>query len=112
MAQLGLDEAGMAATGISTAAIYAFAAYNLFTLPCFAAVSTAKSESSKKGFWVTLAWWLGLSYVVSFIVYWFGTLIEVCWPAAIAVALVVIAGIVLCGLFVTGKIGKKKVATK
>lgn len=112
MAQLGLDEAGMAATGISTAAIYAFAAYNLFTLPCFAAVSTAKSASSKKGFWVTLAWWLGLSYVVSFIVYWFGTLIEVCWPAAIAVALVVIAGIVLCGLFVTGKIGKKKVATK
>ncbi len=107
MGQLGLDEAGMIASGISTAAIYAFAAYNLFTLPCFAAVSTAKSESSKNGFVVTLLWWLGLSYVVSLIVYWFGVLISVCWPVVLILVVFLIAGLVLRALQVNGKLTKK-----
>lgn len=107
MGQLGLDEAGMIASGISTATVYAFAAYNLFTLPCFAAVSTAKSESSKKGFIVTLLWWLGLSYVVSLIVYWYGVLISVCWPVALILVVLLIAGLVLRALQVNGKLTKK-----
>ncbi len=45
MATLGLEEGTI---NLSNAAIYSFAAYNLFTFPCFAALATAKGESSKK----------------------------------------------------------------
>ena len=71
MANLGLEPGTLA---LSNAQIYAFAAYNLITFPCFAAIATAKSESSKKGFLVTILWWVGASYVVSTIVYLIGLL--------------------------------------
>ena len=100
MAQLGLIEGTIV---LSNAAIYSFAAYNLFTLPCFAAVSTAKSESSKKGFLVTIAWWLGLSYVVSAIIYWLGALIEeTLWLGLLAIV-VIIALVVVLGIYVSKK---------
>lgn len=96
LATLGLTEGTM---HLSNAAIYAFAAYNLFTMPCFAAVATAKGESSKKGFWVTLAWWLGGSYVVSAIIFWLGTLCEVLLPVGIIVIVLLIAAIICGGIY-------------
>ena len=76
MAQLGLEEGTI---NLSNGAIYSFAAFNLITFPCFAAIATAKSESSKKGFVVTLIWWIAASYVVSIVVFLIGLLFEVTW---------------------------------
>ena len=41
------------------------------TIPCFAAVATAKGELNKKQFRNTVIFWLVTSYVVSCIVYLF-----------------------------------------
>lgn len=106
MATLGLTEATI---NLSTAAVFSFAAYNLFTLPCFAAVATAKSESSKKGFLVTILWWLGASYVVSFVIYWLGVLLTQSVILGILVILLLVAGLVVLGLYLSGKL-KKKIA--
>ncbi len=100
MESLGLTEGTIA---LSNAAIYAFASYNLFTLPCFAAVATAKSESSKKGFIVTMIWWLSASYVISLVVYWLGTLISYSWILGIVVILVLIAALVFAGISISKK---------
>ena len=103
MASLGLEEGTIE---LSNAAIYAFAVYNLFTLPCMAAVATAKSESSKKGFLVTIAWWLGASYVISLLVYWIGTLCEFSWILGLLVIALLIAGIVVLAMNVSRRVKK------
>lgn len=100
MSSLGLTEETI---GLTNAGIYAFAAYNLFTLPCFAAVATAKSESSKKGFLVTMAWWLGASYVISMMIFWIGKLFEIMWVLGVVAIVVFIAIIVVLGLYVAKK---------
>lgn len=104
MSTLGLTEDTIA---LSNAAIYAFAAYNLFTLPCFAAVATAKSESTKKGFLVTMAWWLGASYVLSMVIFWMGKLFEIGWYLGLLAIIVLVVAMVLLGEFV---VKKRKVA--
>lgn len=100
MESLGLVEETI---GLSNAAIYAFAAYNLFTLPCFAAVATAKSESSKKGFLITMAWWLGASYVISMFIFWIGKLFEVMWVLGIIVLIALCVIIFFLGKYVVNK---------
>lgn len=100
LATLGIVEGNIT---LSTAGIYAFAAYNLFTLPCFAAIGTAKAESSKKGFIITLAWWLLTSYVVSGVIYWLGTLIEITAIGGIFATLALIAGFVVLAVLVAKK---------
>ncbi len=59
------------ATGISWAALISFIVFNMTTIPCFAAVATAKGELNKKQFRNTVIFWLVTSYVVSCIVYLF-----------------------------------------
>lgn len=62
------------ATGITVPALLAFIAFNMTTIPCFAAVATAKAElGSKKAFNGTLVFWLATSYVVSAMIYLIGT---------------------------------------
>lgn len=100
MENLGLVEGTI---NLTNAQIYSFAVYNLFTLPCFAAVATAKSESSKKGFYVTLAWWLLASYVISLVVYWIGALLEASVILGILLIVVLIAAIVFLGYYVAKK---------
>ena len=100
LATLGIEEESIA---LSNAGIYAFAAYNLFTLPCFAAIATAKAESSKKGFIITLAWWLLTSYVVSVVIYWLGTLIEITAIGGIFTTLALIAGFIELAVLVAKK---------
>lgn len=100
MANLGLTETTIT---LSKAAIYSFAAYNLFTLPCFAAVATAKSESSKKGFLVTISWWLLASYVISLIVYWVGFAYESYWYVGLIVTIVLVGICVALGYYVAKK---------
>lgn len=61
------------ATGINTPALLAFIAFNMTTIPCFAAVATAKGELTKKKFRWTLVFWLVTSYIVSMAIYLIGT---------------------------------------
>ena len=44
------------------AALIAFIVFNMTTIPCFAAVATAKGELDKKRFWSTIGFWLATSY--------------------------------------------------
>jgi len=91
-AEDGIDavQAMIQATGITVPALIAFIAFNMTTIPCFAAVATAKAElPSKKSYTGTLIFWLASSYIVSAIIYTIGS-----WWWTLFIWAVVIAGIV------------------
>ena len=74
-------------TNISVPALLAFIAFNMTTIPCFAACATAKAELPKDKFKWTLLFWVVTSYIVSSMVYtvgsrWWTVFI---WLAVIAV---------------------------
>ncbi len=82
-------------TGVTIPALIAFIAFNMTTIPCFAAVATAKSElNDRKKFNWTLVFWIAVSYVVSSMVYTVGTWWWSCFIWLVVVALVV-GGIIL-----------------
>ncbi len=89
---LSAVEAMISATGITPAALLSFIVFNMTTIPCFAAVATAKAELPKGKFGTTIAFWLVTSYVASCMVYviwsWW-------WTVFIWVALFVILGVVI-----------------
>ena len=92
------DAAAMvSATGMTGAAIIAFIAFNMTTIPCFAACATAKAELPQGKFKWTVLFWLVASYTISAAVYtigsWWWTLFI--W---LAVAAVVTTFIVLRNL--------------
>lgn len=78
---LAEDESGVsyvaqmiAETGITVPGLLAFIAFNMTTIPCFAAVGTAKGElGSKKRYNWTLLFWLVTSYIVGAMIYTVGT---------------------------------------
>ncbi len=82
------------ATGISIPALISFIAFNMLTIPCFAAVATAKGELEKGKFKWTILFWVVTSYLVSCMVYTVG---EFWWTVFIwmAVAAITTVGIVL-----------------
>lgn len=100
-------------TGISvqefTAALISFIAFNMTTIPCFAACATAKAELPKGKFNRTLLFWVAASYVIGAMVYTVGAWV---WPLAIWLAVIaaVTALIVLrnTGKFDITKIFKRK----
>ncbi len=81
------------ATGITVPGVLAFIAFNMTTVPCFAACATAKAEFPKGKFIWTVLFWLAASYIISSIVYtvgsWWWT--SFIWLAVAAVAVVCIA---------------------
>ena len=82
-------------TGITVPALIAFIAFNMLTIPCFAAVATAKAElPDKKTFRWTLVFWIVTSYVVSAAIYVIGSWWWTCFFFAAAAA-ALIAGVVL-----------------
>ena len=99
----GLAEAEVGANlvGITAPAVWSYAFFNLFTIPCFAAIATAHGEQKGKEFWLTIAWWLGISYGTSLVIYWVGTLYEVAWWGGMLVTLAIVACIVAAGIIVT-----------
>ncbi len=113
----GLISVIQADTGISmqafTAALISFIAFNMTTIPCFAACATAKGELQKGKFKWTVAFWLASSYIVGSMVYTVGAWV---WPLAIWLAVIaaVIALIVLRnkGKFDITKIFKRKKKVK
>ena len=81
------------ATGIGVPALIAFIAFNMLTIPCFAAVATAKAEMpNKKKFNFTLLFWIATSYIVSAMIYligeWWWTLFI--WLAVFAAVITLI----------------------
>ncbi len=81
------------ATHITVPGLISFIAFNMTTIPCFAAVGTAKAElQSSKRFKGTLAFWLLSSYVIAAMVYtigsWWWT--AFIWAAVIALVTFVI----------------------
>ena len=91
-AGVGAVKAMILATGISVPGLLAFIAFNMTTIPCFAAVGTAKAElQDKKRYKWTLLFWIATSYVVSAMVYTIGSW----WWTAFIWAAVVAAGAVV-----------------
>ncbi len=96
------DESGVtyvaqmiADTGITVPGLISFIAFNMTTIPCFAAVATAKAElQNKKRYKWTLLFWIVASYTVAAMVYTIGSWWWTCFIWAVAIALVVV-GVIL-----------------
>ena len=80
--------------GITIPAHLSFIAFHITTIPCFAAVATAKAELPKGKMKWTILFWLVASYIISAAVYTIGSW---WWTAFIwlAAAVIVAAIIVL-----------------
>ena len=102
----------ISAGGIEVSALIAFIVFNMLTVPCFAAVATAKAElPDKKSFRFTLLFWIVTSYTVSMMIYligsWWWTLFIflALWAAVISFILLYNKGIIKLPL---GKKTKKE----
>lgn len=107
----GIDSVAemIAATGIGVPALIAFIAFNMLTIPCFAAVATAKAEMpDKKRFNNTLVFWIIVSYLVASMIYLIG---EWWWTAFIWAAFWA-AAITLIVLNYRGKINFEAIRSK
>ena len=95
------------ATGIEIPALISFIAFNMLTIPCFAAVAAARGEIGKEKFKWTLLFWMVVSYLASSIVYTVGQFV---WPVAIwaAVAVLSVIGIVLYNKYADKKDAEKR----
>ena len=76
------------ATGVGVPALISFIAFNMLTVPCFAAVAAARGELGKGKLKWTLLFWIFVSFLVSTIVYTVG---EWTWTLAIWVVVAVLA---------------------
>ena len=97
-AALAEDESGITyvqamidATGIGIPGLIAFIAFNMTTIPCFAATATARAELPKGKFGWTLLFWVATSYVVSMAVYLVGTWWWTVFLFAAAAAIVILS---------------------
>lgn len=91
------------ATGITVPGLIAFIAFNMTTIPCFAAVGTAKAElGDKKMFRWTVVFWICASYIVAAIVFTVGT-----WWWTLFIWAAVVAGLIALIIF-KNKYDKKK----
>lgn len=87
------------ATGITVPALIAFIAFNMTTIPCFAAVATARSEiNNKRKFRWTLAFWMVTSYLIATAVYLIGSWWWIVFIFAAIIALVT-TGVILNNKF-------------
>ena len=78
------------ATGITIPALISFIAFNMLTIPCFAACATAKAELPKGKFKWTLLFWVCTSYIVSSMIYLIGSWWWTAFVFAAAIAAVVV----------------------
>ena len=78
------------ATGINIPGIIAFIVFNMTTIPCFAAVATAKAELKKGTLKNTIAFWLITSYIAASAFYLIGT-----WWWTLFIYLALAAGVIV-----------------
>ena len=79
----------MSETGITIPALISFIAFNMLTIPCFAACATARAELPKGKFKWTLLFWIATSYLTATAIYLVGS-----WWWTLFIVLVVIAAAV------------------
>ena len=86
------------------AACVSFILFNMLTIPCFAAVATARAELPKGKLRWTLLFWIVTSYVTSAMVYTVGQFV---WPVALWIVAVAAA---VVGIVVYNKkaVGRNK----
>ncbi len=98
-------EAFVEASGITVAGFYAFVIFNLMTIPCFAAISTAKAELPKGKLKWTLLFWIGASYLLGIFTY-----ISIEWAWTLAISLPIIVGVYVAAYFYNKKMTAKEEA--
>lgn len=101
----GLD-AAIAALGVTGPTLFSFAFFNLLTFPCMAAISTARSEQTKKEFLKTLAFWFGVSYGTSAVIYWVGRVYELALVGGICLTVGLVAILVAAAILVSKRNSK------
>ena len=82
------------ATGITWQGCVAFIAFNMLTIPCFAACATARAELVKGTFKWTLLFWISASFVGAGFVYSFLSMFSVsslAWAIPVTVSLIALA---------------------
>lgn len=83
----------MTSTGITAAGLIAFIVFNMTTIPCFAAVATAKGESpDKRTYHFTLLFWIVASVLAATTVYLIGSW---WWTTFIIIAVIALAIILI-----------------
>jgi len=79
----------IAATGVEWQALIAFIVFNMSTIPCFAAVATAKGELGKGKIKWTLLFWILTSFVAGSVTY---VVLKWLWTIPIVLAVAVAVG--------------------
>ena len=82
------------ATSITWQGCISFIAFNMLTIPCFAAVATAKAELKKGTFKWTLLFWLAASYVGAAFIYAFLSMFSrssMAWAIPVTVGAIALA---------------------
>ena len=99
--------------GLTSAAALAYLVFNLFTPPCFAAIGAMNSEmENKKWLWSGIALQLGTGYVLSFLIYQFGTLFTTgAFGQGFIPGLIAVAGMIGVVVYLVKK-GNKKAEAK
>ena len=106
------------ALGISSAAALAFLMFNLFTPPCFAAIGAMRGEiQDKKWFWSGIGLQFSIGYSLSFLVYFFGTLITGAgfvkvWMPIVGWVVILLLSVLLTALILRRKAKDSKAAEK
>ena len=99
----------IAATGVTIPGLISFIAFNMTTVPCFAAVATAKGEVVKGKFKWTLLFWIVASYLVGIIVYAFGSMFGgSTWAIFVSIGLLALATLFTVGVILYNKKTAKK----
>ncbi len=106
---VGEVSAMIAQTGITIPALLAFIAFNMTTIPCFAACATAKAELQKGKFKWTLLFWIVASYLVSTAIYVIGSW---WWTAFIFAAVFALAVFAIVWWNKTHPLTKKSASTE
>jgi len=109
LAAIEADEEGVSATvqmiqatGITWQGCISFIAFNMLTIPCFAACATAKGELKKGTFKFTLAFWIIASFLGAGFTYAFlscFSLETLAWALPVTIALVVALVITFITIF-------------
>ena len=99
--------------GLTSAAALAYLVFNLFTPPCFAAIGAMNSEmENKKWLWSGIALQLCTGYVLSFLIYQFGTLFTTgAFGQGFIPGLIAVAGMIGVVVYLVKK-GNKKAEAK
>ena len=118
----GIEEAVVMiqATGITWQGCIAFIAFNMLTIPCFAACATAKAELPKGQFKWTLLFWIAASFIGSAFIYSFLSLFpsnmvidgavqayqpyQLAWSIPVTLGLLALSG---CAIFLIARYNKK-----